>query len=54
MSEQFLHERYIRYKCKCGCEQHCNKGCLTEGCDCTECRCIKCEEKNENVQKGYN
>jgi len=28
MSEQFLHERYIRYKCKCGCEQHCNKRCL--------------------------
>ena len=54
MSEQFLHERYIRYKCKCGCEQHCNTGCLTEGCNCTECRCNKCEEKNKNLQKGYN
>ena len=54
MPEQFLHERYIRYKCKCGCEPHCNHSCLTEGCDCIECECNKCEEKNKNVQKGYN
>jgi len=54
MSEQFLHERYIQYKCKCGCEHHGSHSCLTEGCDCKECECNKCEHKNENVQKGYN
>jgi len=54
MSEQFLHERYIQYKCKCGCEHHGSHNCLTEGCVCAECKCNKCEQKNENLQKGYN
>jgi hypothetical protein len=56
MTEQFLHERYIQYKCKCACEQHCGHSCLTEDCDCTECNCKKCEDKdkNKNIQKGYN
>ena len=51
--EQFLHERYIRYKCKCGCTQHCGMSCRTEDCDCTECRCPECET-NENIQKSSN
>ena len=54
MPEQFLHERYIQYKCRCGCEAHCGLSCLTDECDCTECNCNKCQEKDKNVQKGYN
>ena len=54
MPEQFLHERYIQYKCKCGCEQHCGHSCLTEDCDCTECNCKQCQDKNKNIEKGYN
>jgi len=56
MAEQFLHERYIQYKCKCACEQHCGHSCLTEDCDCTECNCKQCQDKdkNKNIQKGYN
>lgn len=57
MAEQFLHERYIPYKCKCGCEQHCGHSCSTEGCECTECECTECECakcENKNVDKGYN
>ena len=54
MPEQFLHERYIRYKCKCGCEQHCGHGCSTEGCNCTECECKQCSDTDKNIEKGYN
>lgn len=56
MAEQFLHERYIQYKCKCSCEQHCGHSCSTDGCNCTECECAKCKEKEEKdkIVRGYN
>lgn len=34
--------------CSCGCGQHCGIGCMTDDCDCNECRCVECLS---NVQK---
>lgn len=33
--------------CNCGCHRHCGHSCLTDDCDCNECRCSQCLDKLE-------
>jgi hypothetical protein len=41
-------DRSISYRvpkelgCSCGCGQHCGISCMTDDCDCNECRCPEC------------
>ena len=46
--ENFIddNETYQRLKpsCQCGCFKHCGLSCMTDGCDCFECRCAMCRE----------
>ena len=34
--------KYKNLGCSCGCGQHCGNSCMTDDCDCNECRCSKC------------
>jgi hypothetical protein len=48
--ENFIddYEAYIRLRppCSCGCLSHCGHSCSSEYCDCTECSCKLCIEKD--------
>jgi hypothetical protein len=37
--------------CSCACGQHCGHSCMTDDCDCNECRCIECLD---NVYQANN
>jgi hypothetical protein len=36
----------LQPKCPCWCTQHCGFSCMTDGCDCNECSCFECVDKN--------
>lgn len=48
--ENFIddNEVYQRLKpnCKCRCNAHCGHSCMTDDCDCTECKCMNCQDNN--------
>jgi len=36
----------LRPPCTCRCFAHCGISCMTDDCDCTECQCDSCKEKD--------
>jgi hypothetical protein len=42
----------LKPKCTCWCTAHCGFSCMTDGCDCPDCECLDCVDKN--VNRGYN
>jgi hypothetical protein len=40
---------YTSLGCDCACGKHCGIGCMTDGCDCTECRCYECQQETKQT-----
>ena len=49
---QNSYKPYKNLGCTCGCGKHCGHSCMTDDCDCTECNCYDCRQKEES--RGYN
>ena len=40
--------------CSCGCGKHCGHSCMTDDCDCNECRCPECMKDVYNTPHNLN